>query len=171
MRAASAAPRPARTASAFAASRRAPRKPEDRIVHLLLTQPAWWDLLTAEDHDLLHALPSPHADLVGWLERDIVEHGPRPWAAVRTALADDAVVAPALAALRLEDSEDFEAGPAELRLLLDGRMIDTIEARQRELALAAATDPAALDEYRRTQDRVRHLKDRVAAARREASAA
>ncbi len=134
-------------------------------------QPAWWDQLTAEDHDLLHNLSSPHAELLGWLERDIVEHGPRPWAAVRTALADDDAAAQALAALRLEDSEDFEAGPTELRLLLDGRVIAAIETRQRELALAAATDPTALDEYRRTQDRVRELKQRVEAALREASTA
>jgi DNA primase len=160
-----------RPPSAFAASRRAPRKPEDRIVHLLLMQPAWWDQLTAEDHDLLHAMPSPHGELVAWLERDIVEHGARPWAAIRTALAADDAAAAALAALRLEGSEDFEAGPTELRLLLDGRVIAAIETRQRELALAAATDPTALDEYRRTQDRVRELKQRVEAALREASAA
>jgi DNA primase len=44
-----------------------PRRPEDRIVHLLLTQPAWWDQLTAEDHELLHALPPPHGELLAWL--------------------------------------------------------------------------------------------------------
>ena len=70
----------------FAATRRAPRRPEDRIVSLLLLQAVWWDRLTAEDHELLHALPAPHGDLLAWLERDIVEHGPRPWAAMRTAL-------------------------------------------------------------------------------------
>jgi DNA primase len=161
----------ARPGASFAATRRAPRRPEDRIVHLLLMQPSWWDQLTAEDHELLHALPAPHGELVAWLERDIVEHGARPWAAVRTALADEDAAAAALASLRLDESEDFEAGPADLRLLLDGRLLDATQARQRELAATVATDPAALAEYRKTQERVQQLTARMNAARQEASAA
>ncbi len=155
------APRHARPASAFAASRRAPRKPEDRIVHLLLMQPAWWDQLTAEDHELLHALPAPHGELVAWLERDIVEHGPRPWAAIRTALAAEEGVAAAHSALRLDDNEEFEAAASDLRLLLDGRLLEAVKARQRELATVVATDPQALVEFRQTQERVRQLTQRM----------
>jgi DNA primase len=165
---------PARAArpSAFAASRRAPRKPEDRIVHLLLMQAAWWDDLTAEDHELLHALPSPHAELLRWLERDIVEHGPRPWAAVRTALAADESCAAALAALRLDDSEDFEADRSALRLLIDDRLVQGLKAQQRELEAALArNDPAAAAEHRQAQERIRVLTQRMNAARMAASAA
>jgi DNA primase len=166
------APRPARTPGAFAASRRAPRKPEDRIVQLLLMQPAWWDTLTAEDHELVHALPGAHGQLVAWLERDIVEHGARPWAAVRTALAEDEAASQAVAALRLDESDDFEAGPADLRLLLDGRLVESIEAHQRSLAAAAArNDGAAMTELRKTYDRVKELKLRIAAAREQSAAA
>jgi DNA primase len=154
------APRQARS-SAFAASRRAPRKPEDRIVHLLLTQPAWWDQLTAEDHELLHALPPPHGELVAWLERDVVEHGPRPWAAIRTALAAEEQAAAALGALRLDENEEFEAAVSDLRLLLDGRLLEAVKARQRELATMAASDPQALVEFRQTQERVRQLTQRM----------
>ncbi len=165
------APRHARPASAFAASRRAPRKPEDRIVHLLLTQPAWWDQLTAEDHELLHALPAPHGELVAWLERDIVEHGPRPWAAVRTAVAADVSTATALAALRMDESEEFEADASALRLLLDDRVVQMLQARQRELEPALAlNDAAAAAEHRQARDRIRDLKVRMQAARQEASA-
>ena len=70
-----------------AAIRHAPRRPEDRIVQLLLMQAAWWDRLTVEDHELLHALPAPHGALIAWLESDLMEHGARPWAALRAALA------------------------------------------------------------------------------------
>jgi DNA primase len=157
-------PRP-RPGSSFAATRRAPRRPEDRIVHLLLTQPAWWDQLTAEDHDLLHSLPPPHGDLLAWLERDIVEHGPRPWAAVRTALAAQESAAASLAALRLDDSEDYDAGPTDLRLLLDGRLLDAIEARQRDLVAAAANDPEARAEYQACVGRAQLLRARISAAR------
>jgi DNA primase len=161
-----AVPRPARAPGAFAASRRAPRKPEDRIVQLLLMQPAWWDALTAEDHELLHALPGAHGELIAWLERDIVEHGARPWAAVRTALADDAAAAQALAVLRLDESDDFEAGPADLRLLLDDRLVESIKAHQRSLeAGLARNDGEAISEYRQDQSRLIALKQRMAAAR------
>ena len=161
----------ARPASAFAASRRAPRKPEDRIVHLLLTQPAWWDQLSAEDHELLHALPAPHGELVAWLERDIVEHGPRPWAAVRTAVAADDMAATALAALRMDESEEFEADPSALRLLLDDRLVQLLKARQRELEPSLAlNDAAAAAEHRQAQDRIRALTVRILAARQAASA-
>lgn len=164
------APRPSRP-SAFAASRRAPRKPEDRIVHLLLTQPAWWDQLTAEDHELLHALPAPHGELVAWLERDIVEHGPRPWAAVRMAVAADESTAAALAALRMEDSEEFEADASALRLLLDDRLVHMLNARQRELEPALALNDAnAATQYRHTGGRISELKARMQAARQAASA-
>jgi DNA primase len=170
-RAPHAARRFARPASAFAASRRAPRKPEDRIVHLLLTQPAWWDQLTAEDHELLHALPAPHGELVAWLERDIVEHGPRPWAAVRTAVAADDSTAAALAALRMDESEEFEADASALRLLLDDRLVQMLEARQRELEPALAlNDTAAAAQHRQARDRIRDLRVRMQAARQAASA-
>jgi DNA primase len=155
----------------FAATRRAPRRPEDRIVQLLLTHPAWWDGLTAEDHELLHALPSPHGELVAWLERDIVEHGPRPWAAVRPTLAADEAPAAALAALRLDNSDQFDAGPEALRMLLDERLIEATKGRQRQLESAlASNDPQAAAEYRQAQERVRALTDRLRAAREAESA-
>ncbi len=164
-----AAPQPARPRTAFAASRRAPRRPEDRIVQLLLMQPRWWDTLTAEDLDLLHSLPGAHGLLIGWLERDIVEHGPRPWAAIRAALADDAAASQALASLRLDEGEDFEAGPADLRLLLDDRLVESIKAHQRSLEAAlAGNDAAAVSAYRQAQARLVELKQRMAAARERA---
>jgi DNA primase len=165
-----AGPSPSRRPSGFAASRRAPRRPEDRIVHLLLTQPSWWDSLTVEDHDLLHALPAPHGDLLAWLERDIVEHGPRPWAAVRTALADDAALGQALASVGFDESDDMGAGQADLRLLLDGKLLQALEARQTALAPGAAADPLARAEYQSISERVRMLRSRIDTNRRERSA-
>jgi DNA primase len=129
-------------------------------------QPAWWDQLTAEDHELLHALPPPHGALVAWLERDIVEHGARPWAAVRAALGAEDTAASALASLRLDETEDFEAGAGDLRLLLDDRLIHALKAQQRQLETAlAANDPLAVAEYRKAQDRLRVLSERIQAAR------
>jgi DNA primase len=159
-----AAPVPLRRSGAFAASRRAPRRPQDRVLQLLLSQPAWWDGLTAEDHELLHGLPAPHGPLAAWLERDIVEHGPRPWAAVRAALEADESLAATLAQLRPDEAEDFDATPAQLRVQLDRLLLDALNAEQTALAQQAPHDAAALDALRQSYVRRKRLLERIQAA-------
>jgi hypothetical protein len=70
-------------------------------------------------------------------------------------------VAAALAALRLDESEDYDAGPADLRLLLDGRLLDALEARQRELVVVAAGDAQARAEYQASLARAQQLRGRI----------
>jgi DNA primase len=151
-----------RPGASFAATRRAPRKPEERIAQLLLAQPQWWDRLSSDDHDLLHRLPPPLGPLLAWLERDLVEHGARPWAATRALLADDAELGPVLASMPTDD-ESFEADFTGLRRLLDQMLLSALEAEQRTWAAAAAHDPAARAAYQASFDRMRELKRRVAA--------
>ena len=143
--------------SAYAATRRAPRKPEDRIVQLLLMQATWWDRLTAEDHELLHGLAAPHGELVGWLESDLNEHGPRPWAALRAALGADERLQSTVANWA-DDVDDGQADFSDLRRLLDGRLLDALAEQQRVLADTAATDPAARVAYQQLFERMRRLK-------------
>lgn len=146
--------------SAYAATRRAPRKPEDRIVQLLLMQASWWDRLTAEDHELLHGLAAPHGELVGWLESDLTEHGPRPWAALRAALGSDARLQTTVANWA-DDIDDGDAEFSDLRRLLDGRLLEALAAQQRLLADTVATDPVARENYQRMFERMRQLKQRL----------
>lgn len=167
---AGAAPRRGLPKAGFAASRRAPRRPEDRIVHLLLTQSSWWDRLTAEDHDLLHGLPPPHGELLAWLERDILEHGIRPWAALRAAMADDEHLRGSLAQLA-SDRDDIDLEFHDLRRMLDTCLLEALSARQRELAIAAAGDPAARVAYQRSFERMLQLKQRIGAANIDEAAA
>ena len=56
---------------------------------MLFGHPEYWDQLSTDEHELLHALPAPYGPLVAWLERDHSEHGPRPWAVLSHALRDD----------------------------------------------------------------------------------
>ena len=73
----------------------APRRPaghilpasrEDRVLRLLLTEPQNWDRLSTEEHHLLLTLPAPHGPLFGWIESQLHEHGPQPWAVLRESL-------------------------------------------------------------------------------------
>jgi DNA primase len=154
-----AASRPA-TWSGHAATRRAPRRPEDRIVQLLLMQAAWWDRLTAEDHELMHALPAPHGNLIAWLESDLMEHGARPWAALRAALGADEQLQAAVAQWA-DDRDDSESEFADLRRLLDGRLLESLGAQQRALADTVASDPQARETFQRLFERMRLLKQRL----------
>ncbi len=146
--------------SASAATRRAPRRPEDRIVQLLLMQAAWWDRLTVEDHELLHALPAPHGELIAWLESDLMEHGARPWAALRAALGEHEQLQAAVAQWG-DDGDNGEADFSDLRRLLDGRLLELLKAQQRALADAAATDPVAREAFQRLFKRMQDLTQRL----------
>jgi DNA primase len=144
----------------YAATRRAPRRPEDRIVQLLLMRAAWWDRLTAEDQDLLHALPAPHGEMIAWLESDLTEHGARPWAALRAALGANQPLQAAVAHWA-DDHDDGEPEFSDLRRLLDGRLLEALGAQQRALADTAASDPAAREAFQRLFERMRQLKQRL----------
>ena len=76
---------PARTARRTP-GRILPASREDRVLRLLLTEPLSWDKLSAEEHLLLCNLPAPHGPLFAWLESQLHEHGPQPWAALREGL-------------------------------------------------------------------------------------
>ena len=152
-------PRPS-TRSAYAASRRAPRRPEDRIVQILLMQATWWDQLTVEDHELLHALPTPHGELIAWLESDLMEHGARPWAALRAALGEHEALQATVAQWG-DDAQDDETDFGDLRRLLDGRLLEMLGSQQRALADTVASDPAARVTFQRLFERMRQLKQRL----------
>ncbi len=127
---------------------------------MLLAQAAWWDLLTVEDHELLHALPAPHGELIAWLESDLMEHGARPWAALRAALGAHEALQATVAHWG-DDALDDETGFSDLRRLLDGRLLESLNAQQRALEATVMSDPAALEQFRRLFDRTKRLKQRL----------
>jgi DNA primase len=127
--------------------RSAPPTPEGRMLQILFGHPEYWEQLSMDEHEMLHALPAPHGPLVAWLERDLSEHGPRPWAVLGHALRAD----PALdeAALRLADGDADPAATFEdFRRAVDHLLDRQLKARAQELTARVATDPSALQEYR-----------------------
>ncbi len=119
-----------------------PKRPEDRAVQLLFGQPGWWEQLTLAEHDLLHGLPAPHGPAIAWLERDIAEHGPRPWAVLRQALAIDELLPSESRALADGDADpdatedDLHATVGRLLLVDLNRRLEALAANP-ELDLAA----------------------------------
>jgi DNA primase len=149
------------------AARQPPRRPEDRALQMLLARSDWWDTLSATDHELLHALPAPHGALVSWLERELAEHGPRPWATLRLALAEDSPLADhsidAAAWMRDVDTGDaHDAQPDDLRRAVDRLHERTLKASLDAAAQAAQRDPGSLARYRELLDQMAALKRRQA---------
>lgn len=72
--------------------RRQPVGPADHALRLLLLGNHWWEQLSADDQQLLHELPGSHGEMVQWLERFLVHHGPCPWSALEPALEADGLL-------------------------------------------------------------------------------
>ncbi len=125
----------------------APASREDRVLRALLTEPQAWDRLSPEEHALLSGLPAPHGALFVWLESQLHEHGPQPWAAAREALRGHAHERYAVMQLG-QIPEGIESDWAEVRALLDALLDLGRKQELTALAQRAATDPAAMARYR-----------------------
>ncbi len=133
----------------------------DHAARLLLAHSGIWDSLSSEDHHLLCELPEPHGPLLIWLESQLHEHGPQPWAALREGLREHPAEA---LALKLMTGSDLAAGDdhgesmAELRNLLNRMLIDHLKTQETEAIEASLSNPAALERYRELQARRRALE-------------
>jgi DNA primase len=146
--------------------RTAPLRPEDRVIHMLYGQPAWWDTLTGPEHELLHNLPAPHGALIAWLERDLAEHGPRPWAVLRQVMIDDASLEDGQRSLANGDA-DPDASLDDFRRAVDVLLEKDLSARKLEVLKRLGEDPAAMSEFRAIDRLWREVKLRQGAVKRD----
>ncbi len=128
------------------AGRMLPASREDRVLRLLLTEAETWDRLSTEEHHLLVELPEPHGPLFVWLESQLHEHGPQPWAALREGLRGHAYERHATTQIA-QIPEGIESDWAEVRSILDQLLRLHRQREMSELAARAATDPAARQRY------------------------
>jgi len=137
-------------------NRSAPASPADTATRMLLLHSEWWQQLDADDHELLAGLPSLHGPLCGWLERHLQEHGPTPWAVLEQALRDtewaDAVLRLVPQSV-LADEMQF----SDLRRVIDGMWIRSLQAEQELLIQQVGSDPQALTRWRELETRRKHL--------------
>lgn len=131
----------------------------DRAVGLLLANAHAWDQLSADDHHRLGLLEAPHGPVFAWLEAQLHEHGPQPWAALREALRGHEHEAYVCAQVEQATAgNDAESELAELAGVMQLLRRDFLEAEARSLAeRVAAGDTAALDEYRRVNAQLQAL--------------
>jgi DNA primase len=129
---------------------------------MLFGQPGWWHDLPADEHDLLHQLPAPHGTIIAWLERELAEHGVRPWAVIREALAADLEL-PAEASALADGDADPGATPDDLRRAIDTLLVRELGIRLDALVAESATRREALTEYAHLRQRWKEAKERLTA--------
>ena len=129
------------------AGRILPASREDRVLRQLLTEPQSWDRLSTEDHHLLLALPAPHGPLLVWLESQLHEHGPQPWAALREGLRGHAHEQYAITQLA-QILEGVEADWDEIRGILTQLHRLQRDSEITDLAARVSKEPEVLDRLR-----------------------
>ena len=129
------------------AGRILPASREDRVLRTLLTEPQAWDKLSPDEHALLSGLPAPHGPLFVWLESQLHEHGPQPWAALREGLREHSHENYAVSQLA-QIPEGIESDWDEVRSILTQLSRVARDAEMQDLALRAPGDPAAMARYR-----------------------
>jgi DNA primase len=128
------------------AGRILPASREDRVLRLLLTEPDSWDRLNAEEHHLLLGLPAPHGPLFVWLEAQLHEHGPQPWAALREGLRGHPNEKHAIAQIS-QILEGIHCDWEEVRSILNQILKLNRHSEMSALAPLVMSDPAARQRY------------------------
>ena len=143
-------------------SQRAGVTAADRAIGLLLANAAAWDSLSADDHAMLAHMAAPHGPLMGWLEAQLHEHGPQPWAALREGLRGHpheafGIQQGDLAAETLDDeAETVETEEVMMRL-----RIEHLKAQESEAIARSSEDPSQLQRYRELQEQRKALEHRI----------
>jgi len=129
----------------------------DRAIGLLLANAEAWDRLSADDHTMLARLPEPHGPVFAWLEAQLHEHGPQPWAALREALREsehETFVCAQVEQATAGANPKLEL--AELADVMDRLRGDVLEALAGLLAARAqGGDAFAYEEFKRVNEQIK----------------
>ena len=141
------APRPGRTL---------PPGRADRALQVVLSDPAAWQTLSNDDHQLLCELAPPHGPLFAWLDSQVHDHGPQAWATLREGLGGHEFEA---FAVNQVDKllADIEPDPQELRQILALERERRNSEEMKDLSARAPADPQA---YERLRQMVEAQKNR-----------
>ncbi|SEL58079.1 DNA primase [Roseateles sp. YR242] len=131
--------------------RKAPPAPMDHAVRMLLLHGELWNVLSEQDLQLLHELPAEHGQLIAWLERFMMDHGPSPWAVLQIALveADQLELAQRVCGGPLSAPPADEAAQDEFRHVMRKLWIVRLEQEASSIAASKAPDIGKLKLIRR----------------------
>ena len=135
---ASRAPRPGRTL---------PPGRGDRALQIVLSDPAAWETLSNDDHQLLCELAPPHGPLFAWLDSQVHDHGPQAWATLREGLGGHEFEAFAVDQVD-KLLADIEPDPQELRQILALERDRRNSEEMKDLSARAPADPQAYERLR-----------------------
>ncbi len=144
----------------YAPGRARPASRADHAARILLGSTQGWEGLSAEDHAMLCGLPAPHGPLFVWLEHQLHDHGPQPWAAMREGLRghdSEDLALRLMGSADMASDDDAHATQEELRNLLRLMLADHLKAQENLALQAMLTDPAAEQRYRELQARRKAL--------------
>ncbi len=147
------------------AGRLLPASREDRVLRLLLTEPQSWDKLSSDEHHLLCALPTPHGPLFAWLESQLHDHGPQPWAALREGLRGHAHEAHAVAQIT-QMQGGVETHWSEVRGILDDLFVEEYKREQAAITAEGDSflkDPVTRQRYLMLQAKIKEKTNAKAA--------
>jgi DNA primase len=153
-------PRAAAGGGGYAPGRARPASRADHAARILLGHTQGWEGLSAEDHAMLCELPAPHGPLFVWLENQLHDHGPQPWAAMREGLRDhpsEELAVRLMASPDMASADEAQATQDELRSLLRLMLADHLMAQENLALQAMVSDPGAEQRYRDLQARRKAL--------------
>jgi DNA primase len=155
------------------AGRRAPAAPADLALRLLLRHSDWWERLGADDHELLHGMGGIHGEVIGWLERQLTEHGPQTWSTLESALAHEPWHAEARAWVNTaspDEEKRFAAAPDEeqhfdhLHRVMQALQMDRLNGEAQQLVATATEDSATKERLRALRQQIARIKAALATA-------
>ena len=109
---------------------------------------------------MLCELPAPHGPLFVWLENQLHDHGPQPWAAMREGLRDhpsEELAVRLMASPDMASADEAQDTQDELRSLLRLMLADHLMAQENLALQAMVSDPGAEQRYRDLQARRKAL--------------
>jgi DNA primase len=111
---------------------------------------------------MLAHLPAPHGPLMGWLEAQLHEHGPQPWAALREGLRGHPLEAFGIQQGDLAaETLDGDAETAEMEEVMMRLRIEHLKSLESEAIAQAGSDPRQLTRYRELQELRKALEHRI----------
>ena len=133
--------------------RRTPTRPSieahaRNIASILLGNCAFWDQLTALEHETLCALEGLYGELFRWIDHQMTEHGTQPLAALAVAMQGQSFEETARAIIDLDslqplgrEVQSTEASVSDLRVSVIKLRLDIMDGELKRLQALPSTDP------------------------------